>query len=192
MAGVGISHALFVVLLLTTCSSLLLVHLSLENRMHLLQALPAPMQDTSSTIVTRRNSEHSATLQAAYAAFRYTCGIPNSMPGFTHNVCATCDLGPLLQAGYAAFGEHTRDIITLNLPEDWSTVAVKLSLCVGLLFTFPVMMVPVYEILERSLQSKVGSSCTPVASLTGVTSTTTDATCVHAANPTQATCVSPQ
>ena len=60
-----------------------------------------------------------------------------------------------LQAGYAAFGEHTHDIITLNLPEDWSTVAVKLSLCLGLLFTFPVMMVPVYEILERSLQSKV-------------------------------------
>lgn len=60
-----------------------------------------------------------------------------------------------LQAGYAAFGEHTRDIITLNLPEDWSTVAVKLSLCLGLLFTFPVMMVPVYEIVERSLQSKV-------------------------------------
>lgn len=64
-------------------------------------------------------------------------------------------VAPGLQAGYAAFGEHTRDIITLNLPEDWSTVAVKLSLCLGLLFTFPVMLVPVYEILERSLQSKV-------------------------------------
>lgn len=56
--------------------------------------------------------------------------------------------------GYAAFGEETRDIITLNLPHDWTTVAVKLALCLGLLFTFPVMMVPVFEILERSLQQK--------------------------------------
>ncbi|KAL3140382.1 hypothetical protein ABBQ38_004643 [Trebouxia sp. C0009 RCD-2024] len=56
--------------------------------------------------------------------------------------------------GYAAFGEETRDIITLNLPHDWTTVAVKLALCLGLLFTFPVMMVPVFEILERSLKQK--------------------------------------
>lgn len=56
--------------------------------------------------------------------------------------------------GYAAYGEATRDIITLNLPHDWSTIAVKLALCLGLLFTFPVMLVPVFEILERSLQQK--------------------------------------
>ncbi len=62
-----------------------------------------------------------------------------------------------MQIGYAAFGENTKDIITLNLPHDWSTVAVKLALCLGLLFTFPVMMVPVFEILERSLQQTVGS-----------------------------------
>lgn len=60
-----------------------------------------------------------------------------------------------MQIGYAAFGENTKDIITLNLPHDWSTVAVKLALCLGLLFTFPVMMVPVFEILERSLQQTV-------------------------------------
>lgn len=61
----------------------------------------------------------------------------------------------VVQIGYAAFGEETRDIITLNLPQDWTTVAVKLALCLGLLFTFPVMMVPVFEILERSLKQKV-------------------------------------
>ena len=65
----------------------------------------------------------------------------------------------LLQIGYAAFGEETRDIITLNLPQDWTTVAVKLALCLGLLFTFPVMMVPVFEILERSLQQQVCHCC---------------------------------
>lgn len=191
MARAGMSHTLFVVLLLTTCSSLLLVHLSLEYCMRLLQALPAPMQDTSSTIVTRRNSEHLVTLQAAHAASRYICNISDGMPGLTHIVCATCDSGPLLQAGYAAFGEHTRDIITLNLPEDWSTVAVKISLCVGLLFTFPVMMVPVYEILERSLQSKVRSSCTSVASLAGITCTISCYICACCQlHPSQ--CASPQ
>ncbi|KAL0023628.1 hypothetical protein WJX77_008721 [Trebouxia sp. C0004] len=60
--------------------------------------------------------------------------------------------------GYAAFGEDTKDIITLNLPHDRSTVAVKLALCLGLLFTFPVMMVPVFEILERSLQQTASFS----------------------------------
>ena len=66
----------------------------------------------------------------------------------------------LVQIGYAAFGEETRDIITLNLPQDWTTIAVKLALCLGLLFTFPVMMVPVFEILERSLAQKVCNQLT--------------------------------
>lgn len=53
--------------------------------------------------------------------------------------------------GYAAFGEGTRDVITENLPPGWSTFAVKAALCTALFFTFPVMMVPVYEILEKGL-----------------------------------------
>jgi solute carrier family 36 (proton-coupled amino acid transporter) len=55
--------------------------------------------------------------------------------------------------GYAAFGEDTRDLITENLPPGWSTAAVKGALCCALFFTFPVMMVPVYEILERTLDA---------------------------------------
>lgn len=35
--------------------------------------------------------------------------------------------------------------------QDWSAVTVKVSLCLGLLFTFPVMLVPVYEIVEGKL-----------------------------------------
>lgn len=50
--------------------------------------------------------------------------------------------------GYEAFGDDTSDIVTLNLPKDPTTTAVKMCMSVGLLFTFPVMMVPVWEILE--------------------------------------------
>jgi proton-coupled amino acid transporter len=65
--------------------------------------------------------------------------------------------------GYWAFGEDTQDIITLNLPHDLSTVLVKIGLCIGLFFTYPVMMYPVHEIFEAKLlqsawfQSKVVS-----------------------------------
>ncbi|BBN18878.1 solute carrier family 36 (proton-coupled amino acid transporter) [Marchantia polymorpha subsp. ruderalis] len=53
--------------------------------------------------------------------------------------------------GYLAYGDETQDIITLNLPNDWTTIAVKLGLSVGLFFTFPVMLYPVHEIFERKL-----------------------------------------
>ncbi|KAL3698491.1 hypothetical protein R1sor_012567 [Riccia sorocarpa] len=53
--------------------------------------------------------------------------------------------------GYLAYGDETQDIITLNLPNDWTTVVVKIGLCVGLFFTFPIMMFPVHEIFERKL-----------------------------------------
>lgn len=51
--------------------------------------------------------------------------------------------------GYFAFGEATKDIITLNLGPTWQTTVVKLALCFGLFFTFPVMMCPVHEVVER-------------------------------------------
>ncbi|XP_042510450.1 amino acid transporter ANT1-like [Macadamia integrifolia] len=56
--------------------------------------------------------------------------------------------------GYLAFGERTRDIITLNLPNDWSSTAVKIGLCVGLTFTFPIMMHPINEIIEGKLKQR--------------------------------------
>eukprot|EP01018_Ginkgo_biloba_P011949 Gb_34829 [translate_table: standard] len=54
-------------------------------------------------------------------------------------------------SGYAAYGNQTQDIITLNLPNDWSTVAVKIGLCIALVLTFPVMMYPVHEMFEEKL-----------------------------------------
>lgn len=55
--------------------------------------------------------------------------------------------------GYCAFGDHTEQIITDNLPDDWTTHTVKVALCLALFFTFPMMMVPVYEVIEQTLGS---------------------------------------
>ncbi|KAA0060135.1 amino acid transporter ANT1 [Cucumis melo var. makuwa] len=54
-------------------------------------------------------------------------------------------------SGYMAYGDDTRDIITLNLPNTWSTKAVQVGLCVGLIFTFPIMLHPINEIVEGKL-----------------------------------------
>ncbi|KAI5060723.1 hypothetical protein GOP47_0025143 [Adiantum capillus-veneris] len=53
--------------------------------------------------------------------------------------------------GYLAFGDETLDIVTLNLGLGWKTTAVKLGLCIGLFFTFAVMMFPVYQVMEQRL-----------------------------------------
>ncbi|KAK1423004.1 hypothetical protein QVD17_18297 [Tagetes erecta] len=51
--------------------------------------------------------------------------------------------------GYFAFGENTRDIITANMGKGVLSSLVQLGLCVNLFFTFPLMMHPVYEVMER-------------------------------------------
>lgn len=51
--------------------------------------------------------------------------------------------------GYFAFGEETKDIITTNLGQGLLSRLVQLGLCVNLFFTFPAMMNPVYEVVER-------------------------------------------
>ncbi|PSS00374.1 Amino acid transporter like [Actinidia chinensis var. chinensis] len=51
--------------------------------------------------------------------------------------------------GYFAFGEETKDIITTNLGQGLVSSLVQLGLCVNLFFTFPLMMNPVYEVVER-------------------------------------------
>ncbi|MBA0706681.1 hypothetical protein Golax_018777 [Gossypium laxum] len=54
--------------------------------------------------------------------------------------------------GYLAYGDETKDIITLNLPNNWTATAVQIGLCLGLVFTFPIMVHPVNEILEGKLK----------------------------------------
>ncbi|XP_065855868.1 amino acid transporter AVT3B-like [Euphorbia lathyris] len=51
--------------------------------------------------------------------------------------------------GYFGFGEETKDIITTNLGPGLISNLVQFGLCVNLFFTFPLMMNPVYEVVER-------------------------------------------
>eukprot|EP00096_Caligus_rogercresseyi_P003500 TRINITY_DN1661_c0_g1_i1.p1 TRINITY_DN1661_c0_g1~~TRINITY_DN1661_c0_g1_i1.p1 ORF type:complete len:426 (-),score=133.38 TRINITY_DN1661_c0_g1_i1:1747-3024(-) len=56
-------------------------------------------------------------------------------------------------SGYLSYGPETKDIITLNLPHiegsiDFATL-VKLCLCFSLFCTYPVMLFPVTELLEK-------------------------------------------
>ncbi|KAJ0969057.1 hypothetical protein J5N97_021934 [Dioscorea zingiberensis] len=51
--------------------------------------------------------------------------------------------------GYFAFGDETKDIITTNLGRGLVSEIVQLCLCINLFFTFPIMMNPVYEVMER-------------------------------------------
>ncbi|CAI8614988.1 unnamed protein product [Vicia faba] len=54
--------------------------------------------------------------------------------------------------GYMAFGEETKDIVNLNLPRNWSSLTVQVGLCLGLMFTFPIMLHPINEIVEGKLK----------------------------------------
>jgi hypothetical protein len=63
--------------------------------------------------------------------------------------------------GYYTFAGGSAEIITLNLGDNWAADAVKLCLCTGLFFTYPLMMFPVYQVVEslrllkgRSVKSK--------------------------------------
>ncbi|XP_010506002.2 PREDICTED: amino acid transporter ANTL1-like [Camelina sativa] len=55
--------------------------------------------------------------------------------------------------GYMAFGDETMDIITANLGAGLVSSLVQLGLCINLFFTFPLMMNPVFEIVERRFWS---------------------------------------
>uniref|UniRef100_A0A2N9GC21 Amino acid transporter transmembrane domain-containing protein n=1 Tax=Fagus sylvatica TaxID=28930 RepID=A0A2N9GC21_FAGSY len=43
--------------------------------------------------------------------------------------------------GYMAYGDQTKDIAILNLPYNWSSLAVEVGLCLGIIFTFPIMLI---------------------------------------------------
>ncbi|KAK7262771.1 hypothetical protein RJT34_30351 [Clitoria ternatea] len=53
--------------------------------------------------------------------------------------------------GYFAFGEETQGIITINLGQGMVSALVQFGLCINLFITFPLMMNPVYEVVERRL-----------------------------------------
>ncbi|KAK4747718.1 hypothetical protein SAY87_014304 [Trapa incisa] len=59
--------------------------------------------------------------------------------------------------GYFAFEEDVKDIITANLGKGLISTLVQLGLCINLFFTFPLMMNPVYEVVERRFRG--GNYC---------------------------------
>ncbi|RLN87146.1 hypothetical protein BBJ28_00013255, partial [Nothophytophthora sp. Chile5] len=55
---------------------------------------------------------------------------------------------------YAAFGQNTQSVVTLNLPsakDSGATMAVQLTYSLALVFTYPLMLYPVVKILEGYL-----------------------------------------
>ena len=51
---------------------------------------------------------------------------------------------------YMAYGAATADMITLNLPRNSLVSCVQIFYCLGLFFTYPVMMFPAWKILEAT------------------------------------------
>ncbi|RLN94007.1 hypothetical protein BBJ28_00026267, partial [Nothophytophthora sp. Chile5] len=71
--------------------------------------------------------------------------------------------------GYLAFGEATDAVITLNFEGSGGLVTlVKLFLCLGLFFTYPVMLFPVFEVLQPLLVSSNTDETTRTTEVKGV------------------------
>mmetsp|Transcript_88142 Transcript_88142/g.247934 ORF Transcript_88142/g.247934 Transcript_88142/m.247934 type:complete len:611 (+) Transcript_88142:174-2006(+) len=65
--------------------------------------------------------------------------------------CVTFINGAVGLLGYVAFRERAEEIILNNLPQVHATTMVKVAFCVGLFFTYPIMMFPVIELFEEFL-----------------------------------------
>ncbi|GLD99799.1 hypothetical protein PINS_up008527 [Pythium insidiosum] len=71
--------------------------------------------------------------------------------------------------GYVAFGDATRDVITLNIDGHGGVATVvKLCLCAGLLCACPVMLFPVFEVLQPACGAR-DSSRLPVLAVRTLT-----------------------
>eukprot|EP00937_MAST-01D_sp_MAST-1D-sp2_P000349 g349.t1 len=56
--------------------------------------------------------------------------------------------------GYLAYGSDTAQVITLNMPPGVFSTLVRLCLCMGLYFTFPIMMFPVVKLMDEELERR--------------------------------------
>lgn len=54
--------------------------------------------------------------------------------------------------GYAAYGLDTKDMITFNIPQNKITSFLRLFYCLGVFFTYPVMLFPLYQITETKIR----------------------------------------
>ncbi|XP_075240567.1 uncharacterized protein LOC142336005 [Convolutriloba macropyga] len=74
-------------------------------------------------------------------------------------------------AGYLSFGRETQPIITLNLPDSLFPHLVKVCLCFSLVFTYPMMMFPVVQLLESKFLPEYSSLSNSTSSPTSSTDT---------------------
>lgn len=92
-----------------------------------------------------------------------SCKHPQSFPWLLWGMLVFITLFMVLfgLAGYFAFGDQTVAPITLNLTDHfWYATFVKCGLCLGLYFTFPVMMFPVWAITESLSMRMIDDSHT--------------------------------
>jgi len=54
--------------------------------------------------------------------------------------------------GYAAYGAETRDMIVFNIPQNKITSFLRLFYCLGVFFTYPVMLFPMYQVTESKFR----------------------------------------
>ena len=81
-----------------------------------------------------------------------SCKNPSSFNNLFRLVltCITLFMSFFGTAGYLGFGDDTMAPITLNLSGSYSATFVKGALCLALYLTYPVMMFPVWSILEEA------------------------------------------
>lgn len=61
-------------------------------------------------------------------------------------------------AGYMAFGESTEDVVTLNIQGHGGLgTIVKLFFCAGLFFAYPMMLFPVFDLLQPAVLEFMGT-----------------------------------
>jgi len=107
---------------------------------------------------------------------------PNNNTDFTYLLISTLTVISVFMvvfgsAGYWAFGIATEAPITLNMTSHWSATFVKCALCVGLYLTYPIMMFPIWTIIE-SPTSSTSSPTTPSTVVTTATSASATTTTI--------------
>jgi amino acid permease len=53
---------------------------------------------------------------------------------------------------YSSFGDAIQDMVTLNLPHDRLTATLQIFYSLGLLGSYPIQMLPYFEIVEKSMR----------------------------------------
>eukprot|EP00439_Symbiodinium_sp_Y106_P024544 s1049_g3.t1 len=79
---------------------------------------------------------------------------PAKFPGILRRAMLILGIlfGSFGMCGYAAYGLKTEDMITFNIPQNKITSFLRLFYCLGIFFTYPVMLFPLYQITEAKIR----------------------------------------